>query len=103
MYYRQNDAKPTMYKGRWAIAVAVSLLCMVLALSGCAVGPDFVKPEAKIQENWSEKGDSRVATQTAVDSQWWKVFNDPTFDQLIKLAYQQNLPLQITEIGRAHV
>ncbi|OQD46061.1 transporter [Candidatus Brocadia sapporoensis] len=85
-----------MYRGRWAIAGAVSLLCMVLALSGCAIGPDFVKPEAKIQENWSEKGDSRVATQTAVDSQWWKVFNDPAFDQLIKLAYQQNLPLQIT-------
>ncbi|GJQ23411.1 MAG: RND transporter [Candidatus Brocadia sapporoensis] len=96
MYCSQNDTKPTMYRGRWAIAGAVSLLCMVLALSGCAIGPDFVKPEAKIQENWSEKGDSRVATQTAVDSQWWKVFNDPAFDQLIKLAYQQNLPLQIT-------
>lgn len=96
MYYRQNDAKPMMYRGRWAIAGAVSLLCMVLALSGCAVGPDFVKPEAKIQENWSEKGDSRVATQTAVVSQWWSAFNDPALDQLIKLAYQQNLPLQIT-------
>lgn len=92
----QNDEKPTMYGGTWTIAGTVSLLSMVLALSGCAVGPDFVKPEAKIQENWSEKGDSRVATQTAVDSQWWRAFNDPTFDKLIKLAYQQNLPLQIT-------
>jgi NodT family efflux transporter outer membrane factor (OMF) lipoprotein len=91
-----NDAKPTMYGGPWAIAVTVSLLSVVLALSGCAVGPDFVKPEAKIQENWIEKGDSRVATQTAVESQWWRAFNDPIFDQLIKLAYQQNLPLQIT-------
>ncbi|MBW7898826.1 MAG: efflux transporter outer membrane subunit [Candidatus Brocadia sp. BROELEC01] len=85
-----------MFRRPWAFAGTVSLLSMVLALSGCAVGPDFVKPEAKIQENWSEKGDSRVATQTAVASQWWKAFNDPTLDQLIKLAYQQNLPLQIT-------
>ena len=91
-----NDAKPTMSGRHGAITGMVSLLSMVLALSGCAVGPDFVKPKAKIQENWSEKGDSRVASQTAVDSQWWKAFNDPTFDKLIKLAYQQNLPLQIT-------
>lgn len=91
-----NDAKPTAYRGQWTIAGSVSLLSMALALSGCAVGPDFVKPKAKIQENWSEKADTRVATQTAVESQWWKAFNDPTFDQLVKLAYQQNLPLQIT-------
>ncbi|MCF6154002.1 MAG: efflux transporter outer membrane subunit [Candidatus Brocadia sp.] len=91
-----NDAKPTIYGRHWAIAGTASLLSMVLALSGCAVGPDFVKPEAKIQENWSEKGDSRVATQAAVASQWWRAFNDLTLDQLIKLAYQQNLPLQIT-------
>ena len=90
-----NDTKPTMSRGPLAIAGAVSLLSMVLALSGCAVGPDFVKPEAKVDENWSEKGDPRVATQTAVNSQWWSAFNDPTLDQLIQLAYQQNLPLQI--------
>jgi len=91
-----NNANPAVYGGQLPIAVMVSLLSMALALGGCAVGPDFVKPKAKIQENWSEKGDPRVATQTAIESQWWKAFNDPTFDQLIKLAYQQNLPLQIT-------
>ena len=36
-----------------------------------------------------------LRTQTAVNSQWWSAFNDPTLDQLIQLAYQQNLPLQI--------
>ncbi len=94
--YFHTGAKSMKYGRHWAIAGTVSLLGMVLALNGCAVGPDFKKPEAKIQENWSEKGDSRVATQTTVASQWWKAFNDPTLDQLIKLAYQQNLPLQIT-------
>ena len=94
--FNHNDAKQAMYGRHWAIAGTVSLMSVVLALNGCAVGPDFVKPEAKIQENWSEKGDSRVVTQTAIDSQWWRSFDDTTFDQLIKLAYQQNLPLQIT-------
>lgn len=64
-------------------------------LSGCAVGPDFKKPEVTVANNWSEKDDARVATQTAVDSVWWKSFNDEALDRLIDLAYRQNLPLQI--------
>jgi NodT family efflux transporter outer membrane factor (OMF) lipoprotein len=68
---------------------------VILALSGCTVGPDFVRPEAKVNENWIAKSDARVR-QTAIDQQWWKAFHDPTLDQLIQLAYQQNLPLQIT-------
>ncbi|OHB62935.1 MAG: transporter [Planctomycetes bacterium RBG_13_60_9] len=73
----------------------VLLLSVVLALSGCTVGPDFVRPEAKVNENWNEKSDARVH-QTAIDQQWWKAFQDPSLDRLIQLAYQQNLPLQIT-------
>jgi NodT family efflux transporter outer membrane factor (OMF) lipoprotein len=72
------------------------LLGMIAVLGGCAVGPDFVKPETKVNENWSEKADPRIATQSAVDSQWWKTFNDPKLDQLIQMACQQNLPLQIS-------
>jgi len=93
--YSHNDTKQTTSRESLAIAGAVSLLSMLLAISGCAVGPNFVKPEAKLKENWSEKGDPRVVTQTDVNSQWWKAFNDPALDQLIQLAYKQNLPLQI--------
>jgi NodT family efflux transporter outer membrane factor (OMF) lipoprotein len=90
-----NDTKQAMCRGPLVIAGTVLLLGMVLVISGCAVGPDYKKPETKVNENWSEKSDTRVATQSAVNSQWWKTFNDPTLDQLIQTAYQQNLPLQI--------
>ncbi len=90
-----NDAKPTMSREPLAVAGAISLLSTVLALGGCTVGPDFVRPEAALQENWIEAGDARVVTQTAVDKEWWRTFNDPTLDELIRSAYQQNLPLQI--------
>jgi len=92
---RRNDAKPTMYRGPLAIAGAVSLLSLGLVFSGCTVGPDFVRPEAKVNENWNEKDDPRVLAQTEVNKEWWSAFHDPTLDQLIQLAYQQNLPLQI--------
>ncbi len=67
----------------------------MLALGGCAVGPKFTKPEAAVTEDWSEKGDRRIATQTAADSLWWRAFNDSTLNRLVELAYRQNLPLQI--------
>ncbi len=90
-----NNIEQTMSGRSLVTAGLVSLLSIVLVLNGCAVGPDFVKPQAKLKENWMEKDDPRVVTQTAVDSNWWKAFNDPTLDELIQLAYQQNLPLQI--------
>jgi NodT family efflux transporter outer membrane factor (OMF) lipoprotein len=90
-----NNTKQMISRGLLAIVGAGSLLSLIFALSGCAVGPNFAKPEAKVNANWNEKGDPRVSTQAAVNSQWWTAFNDPTLDQLIQLAYEQNLSLQI--------
>jgi NodT family efflux transporter outer membrane factor (OMF) lipoprotein len=59
------------------------------------VGPDFVRPAARLNEDWSEKDDARVLAGTEIDRAWWKAFQDPVLDELIQLAYQQNLPLQI--------
>lgn len=67
------------------------LLCMCLA-SGCAVGPDFVKPETAVPDGW-------VSAQPGGDeaslTQWWTVFNDPTLTSLIEEAFKSNLDLQI--------
>jgi NodT family efflux transporter outer membrane factor (OMF) lipoprotein len=84
-----------MSSRRPSVVRAVSLLCMVLALTGCAVGPRYVRPEVAISESWIEKADPKIKTETTPDSAWWKTFNDPTLDQLIHLAYRQNLPLQV--------
>ena len=91
---KHNKSKQPVATRLLAIGT-VSLLSIALVLGGCAVGPDFVKPEVSVRENWGDKGDPRVLTQAAVNTQWWKAFNDPALDRLIQLAYQQNLPLQI--------
>ena len=64
--------------------------------SGCTMlGPDFQKPEVEFTEHWQE-GDNVVIKETETDDrQWWKVFNDPVLDELIRISYEQNLPLQI--------
>ncbi len=71
------------------------LLGLMLSVSGCAVGPDFETPEARVQNNWIEKHDSRVETKSDIKSLWWKSFGDPTLDELIERASEQNLPVQI--------
>lgn len=92
-----NDgARQAMPRGLLSLCGALSLLGVSSALGGCAaVGPNFKKPEVAINESWSAEGDSRIATQVATDSLWWKSFNDPALDRLVELAYRQNLPLQI--------
>ncbi len=65
----------------------------LLATAGCPISPKFVRPEVPLNARWS--ADPRLAANLAVDVAWWRSFNDPALDQLIELAYRQNLPLQL--------
>ncbi len=69
-------------------------LCLALAGAACNVGPEFARPNVSLNADWSGKGDPRLATGDA-DPAWWRTFGDPALDELIELAYHQNLPLQI--------
>jgi NodT family efflux transporter outer membrane factor (OMF) lipoprotein len=64
-----------------------------LGLAGCAVGPEPVVPAVTLDETWSAHRNPQIA-QTPADSTWWRAFNDSTLNQLIHLAYRQNLSLQ---------
>jgi len=74
--------------------VAANLAAATPGLVGCAVGPDFARPQATVAQSW-RTSDPQLAAQAATDSLWWRSFNDATLDHLVDLAYQQNLPLQI--------
>jgi NodT family efflux transporter outer membrane factor (OMF) lipoprotein len=70
----------------------------LVAVAGCSVGPNYTRPEVKVNDNWTPKSDPRISTQTAVDSLWWKSFQDSTLDKLVELADRQNLPLQVAAL-----
>ncbi|HEX4802693.1 MAG TPA: efflux transporter outer membrane subunit [Myxococcaceae bacterium] len=78
-----------------SLVTSVSLLAVLSALGGCAVGPKYTTPETSVPTNNWTTSDPQISTQTAVDTMWWKSFNDPALDRLVELAYQQNLPLQV--------
>jgi len=69
----------------------LSLLSLAV-LSACTVGPDFHSPVTPMPKQWA----NAINTQESASYQpnWWKTFNDPLLDQLIKEAVTANLDLE---------
>ncbi len=69
----------------------------VLGLSACTtLGPDYVHPEqTALPSDWSvEKAAQDTQQSDQKLQQWWQQFNDPTLNQLVEMASQQNLDLE---------
>ena len=62
----------------------VGLLALILA--GCAVGPDYRRPDFDLPQDWravSEPIDADVQPAKAIGERWWSLYADPVLDQLI--------------------
>ncbi len=66
---------------------------LMMTVAGCAVGPDFSPPSAPVASNWLEWRNKSLQTGPEEYRDWWRVFHDPILDQLIDIAYSQNLTL----------
>jgi NodT family efflux transporter outer membrane factor (OMF) lipoprotein len=73
--------------------VLVVLFTLAFLLSGCMVGPNFVKPDAQVEEGWLQQQETRIKSEPADFSDWWTMFNDPVLNRLVDIASQQNLDL----------
>jgi multidrug efflux system outer membrane protein len=71
---------------------AIVALTILLVLTGCAVGPDYKKPEIASPPAWLV--DMQTAKDTA-NTLWWEQFNDPALNELIATALKQNFDLRI--------
>ncbi len=70
-----------------------ALLALVaLGTAGCAVGPDYVRPDVSTPEKW--RIDSGTAAEV-VDTKWWQQFGDPVLDELVESALRENLDVRI--------
>ena len=56
----------------------------ITQLTGCVVGPDYVKPEAVISNEFKEaKGWKQAQPRdTTLPSKWWEIFNDARLNEL---------------------
>jgi multidrug efflux system outer membrane protein len=74
------------------LALALSAPLAAAFLSGCVVGPDYVRPEVATPEKW--RVDYAQAADVA-NTRWWEQFGDPVLDQLIDEALRENRDVRI--------
>ena len=65
----------------------VVLIIALTTITGCTVGPDYVRPEVDTPEDWRFKIEDAAGT---VNTEWWEQFNDPVLDALINQALLNN-------------
>ena len=71
-------------------------LVVLVALAGCAVGPDYRPPQTVTPDEWHSPPTAAAPTAAtpAGDpvalADWWKTLNDPILDQLIEQALTHN-------------
>ncbi len=87
---------------RWKLmmtVIAMTATCGCTSLheyvsNGFKVGPNYVEPVAPVADDWIDAGDPRLQVGPTDCTAWWRVFRDPTLDQLIHMSYEQNLTLR---------
>ena len=70
----------------------IAAACIAVALAGCTVGPDYVRPTVESPPAW------RIDYPKAADVaniKWWEQFGDPVLDQLVETALRESRDLLI--------
>lgn len=72
--------------------VSLVLLSFFL-LGGCAIGPDYARPDVAVPETFLYNDHNQTA-DVPVDAQWWRSFKDESLNHAIEEALSSNYDLQ---------
>jgi multidrug efflux system outer membrane protein len=68
------------------LAVAIAM-----ALGGCMMGPDYVRPEIDVPDAYQG---AAPESETVANLLWWELFEDPQLNELVRVALEQNRDLR---------
>ena len=89
-----------LHANTWKNLKLLSIL-FLLPLSGCMVGPDFLRPKAQVPAEWvGPVPASAPATATLAEKEladWWTTFQDPILTRLVNAAVESNLDLRLAQ------
>lgn len=73
-----------------------SAIIGLIVLTGCAVGPDYKKPQADLDAQFHQlRHDAGLSSDRPADlAHWWTTLGDPALNSLIDQALAQNLDLR---------
>ena len=70
-------------------------LTLIMLLAGCAVGPDYKRPETALPAAYPEAVQATTGgEQTKIAADWWKLYGDDTLDKLVTDTLHNNVDLQ---------
>lgn len=71
----------------------LSLMVSAGLLAGCAVRPDYHRPDVPLPDRYQSAMQQRSATRPANFAVWWEGFNDPLLSRLVSDALARNLDI----------
>ena len=76
-----------------------SVPLLALAVAGCAMGPNYSRPEVETPPAYKETGDWVIAkpADAAAKGKWWEAFNDPVLNDLAEQVSVSNQTLAAAE------
>jgi NodT family efflux transporter outer membrane factor (OMF) lipoprotein len=88
-----SPANPPLRRALAPIALAA------LLLAGCAVGPDYVRPQMDVPAAYKETGPWKTATPQVIDAShpWWEAYGDSTLSALVVQANAANQNIRQAE------
>jgi len=74
----------------------LAFLPVVMALAGCAVGPNYKRPAVSVPTDYRAAMPAETARVASLgNEQWWQVYQDPVLLQLIHTALEQSYDVRI--------
>ncbi|HQS66317.1 MAG TPA: efflux transporter outer membrane subunit [Sulfuricurvum sp.] len=73
-------------------------LASLLFVSGCTIGPDYVKPASSVPDAFHNSDSTQNDLQKGIiDKNWWESFHDPVLTQLVSKALISNYDIAISQ------
>ena len=73
------------------------LLSSLLLMSGCSIGPDYIKPTSAVPDTFHNSDANQSDLKKGIiDKNWWESFHDPILTQLVTKALVANYDITIS-------
>ena len=108
-----NRSSRTSIRKRSA-AIAIVAVVVAVTVGGCAVGPDFNRPDAPREDRYTAQtlqterataaeGQQRLVPGEAMDGAWWRLLRSDALDALVQRALAGNRSLAAAEATLAQM
>ena len=71
------------------------LVILIPLLGGCAVGPNYKRPQVAVPSQWTVAATRGTETKSPETDEWWASFQDPELNSLVDRSVSRNLDLKL--------